>query len=99
MKILAWLKHVTPATKADIERILMKVADLQAALDTVNAQLAKATTEITTEIANLQAALTNVDIPQAATDSITKLQGLAQALDDLNPDPAPAPTPTPPPAP
>lgn len=81
-----WWDRFLPASKADIRKILMKQADLQAALDALNAQLVKATGEITTEIQTLKDSLATVDLPQGATDSLTRLQGLAQALDDLNPD-------------
>jgi chromosome segregation ATPase len=91
-----WWDRFTPATKADIEKILMKQADLQASLDALTAQLDKATEEITTEIKTLTDALANVDLPQGAVDSLDRLKAKVQALDDLNPD-APAPTPAPPP--
>lgn len=96
------------ATKYDVHRILMKASELADALanittgvNGVSDQLTKATKEITNEIANLQNAVTNVDLPEAATTALTNLQAavgkltpLSQALDDLNPDqPTTPPTP------
>jgi hypothetical protein len=94
------LDRFWPASKADIDRLIMKTSELQGALDTLKAQLAKATKEIVDEIANLKTQIGDADLPQGAVDSLANLQTLAQALDDLNPDPPattePAPV-TPPP--
>lgn len=75
---------------------MAKLSDLEAQLTAINSQIDKATTEITTEIANLEAQLTNVDLPAGAQAALDSLKAKVQALDDLNPD---APAPTPPPAP
>lgn len=70
----------------------MKLSELQAQLDALNTQLAKAKDEIVAEVANLQTQLSNVDIPADAQASLDKLKGMAQALDDLNPDAPTAPS-------
>jgi hypothetical protein len=78
--------------------IIMNNADLQAALDAVGDQLTKATAEITAEVATLTAEIAAAGGTTPAVDaSVARLQALAKALDDLNPDvvppsaPAPAP--------
>lgn len=88
------------AAIADLkDTILMNQTELQAALDAVNDQLTKATAEINAEIATLTAEIAAGGVTTPGVDaSLARLQGLAQALDDLNPDappPAPAPAPAP----
>ena len=70
---------------------MAKLSTLQASLDALNTQLAKATSEIVAEIAKLTAALGDVDIPADAQASLDTLTAKAQALDDLNPDTPPTP--------
>ena len=65
--------------------------ELQATLDAVGEQLTKASAEIVAEIATLQAEIANAGNTTPGVDaSVARLQALAEALDQLNPD---APTP------
>lgn len=74
-----------------IGEIMTQVNDLAAKLDLINAQLAKASGEITAQIAALQTALENVALPADAETALANLALAAQALDDMNPDAEPAP--------
>lgn len=67
--------------------------ELQTAMDAVGDQVAKAAAEIQAEIQTLQDEIAAGAVTTPGVDSsLARLQALAQALDDLNPD-------TPPPAP
>ena len=69
-----------------LRSIDMKLDALAATMTAIADQLTKAQTEIVSQVAALQAALADVDVPadaQAAIDSIT---AIAEALDALNPD-------------
>ena len=69
-----------------LRSIDMKLDALAATMTAIADQLTKAQTEIVAQVAALQAALADVDVPadaQAAIDSIT---AIAEALDALNPD-------------
>lgn len=70
-------------------RIMTQVSELAGQMSEVNAQLVKSLTEINAQVAALQAALVNVEIPAEAQTALDNLKATAQALDDLNPD-APA---------
>ena len=61
-------------------RIFMNQTELLTALTAVSDELAKATTEITTAIANSGTTTPEVDA------AVARLQAAAKALDDLNPD-------------
>ncbi|MEQ1743219.1 MAG: hypothetical protein ABL869_12085 [Candidatus Nitrotoga sp.] len=78
-----------------IEEIMTQVNDLAAKLEQVNAQLAKAQSEIVAQVAALQTALENVALPADAETALAALATTAQALDDLNPDSEPQPEPVP----
>ena len=91
----SWLNKLTPATKADIERILMKESELAAALKNLNDQLAKANTEIQDKLKALSDQIANADAPTEVTDALTALQGSAQKLDDIVSDAPPSQPPTP----
>ena len=68
------------------ERLLVNNQELAQALDDLAAQLNKALGEILAEVQALGT------VPQAVVDKLTAAQGIAQQLDDLNPDtPAPQP--------
>ena len=69
------------------------LTELQASMDAVGDQLTKATSEIVAEIKTLQDEVAAGGVTTPGIDaSLARLQGLAQALDDLNPDvPPPAP--------
>lgn len=84
------------ATQTDLEmeiRIMAKLNELQAELAAVNTQLSKVSGEVLAKIAELTAALANIDLPPGAADALAELKEKAQALDDIVPD-APATTPT-----
>lgn len=74
---------------------MTQVNDLAAKLEQVNAQLAKAQSEIVAQVAALQTALENVALPADAETALAALATTAQALDDLNPDSEPQPEPAP----
>jgi len=69
-----------------IGRLNMNVSELAEKLNELNTKLDKATGEILAEVAALQAALLNVEIPTEAQDALDSLTAKVQALDDLNPD-------------
>lgn len=69
---------------------MTKVTELAEKLNMINDQLHKASGEIIGQINTLQDALTDVELPQEATDAMNELASIAQALDDLNPDAPPA---------
>jgi uncharacterized phage infection (PIP) family protein YhgE len=88
-----------PATKRDLKEtenhIMAKVSDLNDILKEIGDKLAKAQTEIVGEISALKTALGDATIPAEAQASLDRLNTLAQALDDLNPDVAPESAPAP----
>jgi len=69
-----------------LDTLLMTNEELAQQLDNLAAQLNKALTEILAEISSLGT------VPQSVVDKLTAAQGVAQQLDDLNPD-QPPPTP------
>jgi hypothetical protein len=72
--------------------IMATMAELQASLDTIGDQLAKASAEIVAEIQTLKDELAAGGITTPGVDaSVARLTGFAQALDDLNPDQPKAP--------
>lgn len=80
-----------------MEKLNMKLSELATTLNAVNAQLVKALEEIKTQVATLNDALVNTEIPSAAEEALVALMATTVALDDLNPDAAPVQpdTPTP----
>jgi hypothetical protein len=64
----------------------MKLDEVAGVMQGISDQLAKAKTEILGKIADLEAALTNVELPADATTAIDALKVGAQALDDIVPD-------------
>lgn len=83
---MSWFSKMTPATKHDTERILMKLSELSTALTDVETKIEKAQAEIVKQIADLKAALADVEVPAEATAALEKLTASAQALDDITPD-------------
>jgi uncharacterized protein involved in exopolysaccharide biosynthesis len=79
-------------------KVMATMEQLQASLDAVGDQLTKASGEIQAEIKTLQDELAAGGLTTPGVDaSVARLQGLAQALDDLNADaPPPPPAPAPP---
>lgn len=67
------------------ERIHMKLTELATALADMSTQLAKAQAEILNKIAELNEALTNVDVPADAVTALENLKTAAQGLDDIVP--------------
>ena len=66
--------------------ILMNAAELETKLTALGDQLTKVQTEITAEIQRLNDALSNVAIPPTAQLSLQRLQGIADALDQMHAD-------------
>ena len=64
----------------------MKLSELSGLLAEVLDQLAKAKAEILDKIESLEAALSDVELPQDAQDALAALMAKAQALDDVVPD-------------
>lgn len=77
----------TDATRT-LKEHQMKLSQLTAQLQTVDAQLTKAKAEILGRLDELQAALADVEVPLDAATAITALAMTAQGLDDIVPDPA-----------
>lgn len=64
----------------------MKISELAGAVQAISEQLAKVQLEILTKIAELEAALANVEIPADAAAALDALRGSVQSLDDIVPD-------------
>lgn len=85
--IAAWfVEHNT--NKREGAKLMAKLSTLAGTLAGIETTLGKVKTEIET----LKGQLGDADIPADAQATLDRLQTLATALDDLNPD-APAPTP------
>jgi hypothetical protein len=89
----SWWKHVLPASRHDIERILMNQAELAQALKELTAQLQKANTELQAKIKALTDAINNNtgDVPQEVVDAANALKVAVQGVDDIVPDAPPVP--------
>jgi DNA repair exonuclease SbcCD ATPase subunit len=88
-RLLEWLypyrrelRHIITQQK----EIDMKLSELAVVLTTMAGQITKAKDEIVAKIAELQAALADVDLPAEAQAKLDELTTLAQALDDIVPD-------------
>lgn len=68
----------------------MKLNELSATLSAIAAQMEKAKAEIVAKIAELQAALSDVPLPNDAAIALDALSAIAQTLDDIVPDAPPA---------
>ena len=73
------------------EEIVMKLNELSGVLTGLGTQLAKAQQEILNRIAALEAALTDVEVPEAAVVALGELVTSVQSLDDIVPDAIPDP--------
>ena len=68
---------------------MAKLNELATTLAALDAQLGKAKDEIVAKIAELQFALTDVEIPADAQAALDSLTSKVQALDDVVPDVVP----------
>ena len=84
------IRYIVQRQEILIGEIMTQVNDLAVQLELINAQLAKASGEITAQIAALKTALENVALPADAETALANLALAAQALDDMNPDAEPA---------
>ena len=64
----------------------MKVSELAGQFATMSAQLDKVQAEILAKIAELEAALTNVDVPAEAEAALNEIKAKVQGMDDIVPD-------------
>ena len=64
----------------------MKLSELATTMTAVSDQLAKAQSEIVAQVAALQTALADVEVPAEAQAAIDFITAIAAALDALNPD-------------
>ncbi len=95
MKTPDWMKPFLPATKQDINKILMNQAEELAALKTLTTQLGKASDEIQAKLKALQDAIDAGTVTPEVEAAVAELTTAAQKLDDIVPD-APNPGPVPP---
>lgn len=90
MKLIAGMRsawqYFAPATKQDVERILMKVSQLAGVLTALTTEVDK----IKTEVEALKSSLSDVELPAEAQTALDNLTTHVQAVDDLNPDAPPA---------
>jgi uncharacterized protein Yka (UPF0111/DUF47 family) len=90
MKWHRWSTHVTPASKHDIEKVLMNQSELAQSLRDLTLQLQKANKEVQDKIKALTDAVGNSEnVSQEVVDATNNLKVSAQALDDIVPDAAP----------
>ena len=83
-----WYRWV-PATRYDIERIIMNQAEELAALKSLTTQLGKANDEIQAKIKALQDAVTNSEVSPEIAAAVADLTTAGQKLDDIVPDAPP----------
>lgn len=69
-----------------VKEIQMNVSELTNSLTAIQATFEKAKAEIIGKIDNLQAALSNVELPEEAVAALAALQETATSLDDIVPD-------------
>jgi hypothetical protein len=97
----AW-KHLVPATKCDVKKILMKISEVAAFVGNVDTAVQNISTQVAkigTEVQALKDSLSDAQIPADAQTKLeslsTHISAVADALkqvDDIIPD---NPTPTP----
>lgn len=80
-----------------LDKLIMKVSELVAALETVRVQLKKSSDEILKKIADLSAG--DPDLSPETLAKLAELKADVQALDDIVPDAVPTPDPAPEPEP
>ena len=64
----------------------MTVNELMGAVGAVISQVTKAKDEIVARITRLEETIGNVTLPDEVRVQLEELKGIAQALDDINPD-------------
>jgi hypothetical protein len=103
MSLLNWFRKPSPPPEATNDEIMAGIIQLQlyqrqimttlsslaTTLNAIQAKLEKAKAEIISEIDNLKTSLTDTPLPADAEASLSNLETLATALDDIVPD-APA---------
>lgn len=67
-------------------KIMTQVSELASKLDAINAQMSKAIGEVQAQLAALQEALVNAQLPPEAEAALNNLVAAVQVFDDLNPD-------------
>lgn len=89
--VLDWLAwEPLTQTRNRHDQIMSALKDLNARLANVETALAKASTEITGELARLREQLANTELPADAAETLTRIETAARALDDIIPDAPPA---------
>ena len=68
------------------EGIAMKLNELSGEIAAVVTQVAKVRDEVLARIAALEAALSDIEVPEDVTTALDALRTSVQAIDDLNPD-------------
>lgn len=86
-KQLAGLSAFQTAATLTLKEHAMKLSQLTAQLQSVDAQLTKAQGEILAKIDELTAALADMEIPPEAVEALAALAATAQGLDDIVADP------------
>lgn len=87
MAVGCYKSCATAETTGDLgDKVMAKLNELAAALAELTSQLEKAKGEIVAKVADLTAALDNVDLPAEAESALVALQAKVKELDDLNPD-------------
>ena len=81
--------------QSELANALNKIAEQN---EKSHAEIKAATATLIDQVADLTAALDDIQISDDAVNALIAVQAAAQAIDDLNPDVAPAPAPAPGPA-
>ena len=68
------------------EGITMKLNELSGEIAAVVTQVAKVREEVLARIAALEAALSDIEVPEDVTTALDALRTSVQGIDDLNPD-------------
>ena len=83
--ILDWMHRREKHYQSMEDRIMTKLSELATILNGIDTKLDKAKDEILAQIAALEAALTDVEIPTDAQTALDNLSNVAQSLDDIVP--------------
>ena len=82
----SWLNRVVPATKADIERIIMTQAEELASIKSLTVQLGKSHDEIVAKLKALQDTIDNNPVSPEVAAAVGELTTAVQNQDDIIPD-------------